>query len=74
MQKWEMTWTWIKFESWGIDEGMKKRFIEKDSKAYSWGHVEEFGKKGWELVSVTPYQNQGTTIYFMYTFKRPIEE
>ncbi len=44
-----------------------------------WDTVQDFGKEGWELVSVTPIVESGSAGFahtedLLYTFKRPIEE
>ena len=43
-----------------------------------WDELINYGKNGWELVSVTPITENATeasyTSYLVYTFKRPIEE
>ena len=33
--------------------------------------LDEFGKDGWELVSVTTLNVEGSTIGLLYTFKKP---
>lgn len=36
--------------------------------------ISEYGREGWELVSVTPFATgQGHTNQLLFTFKRPIE-
>lgn len=37
-----------------------------------WDTIKEYGKEGWELVSVTPIAEfHGCTIELLYTFKKP---
>ena len=35
--------------------------------------VVQHAEEGWELVNVTPINEDGTTRYILFTFKRPIE-
>jgi hypothetical protein len=42
-----------------------------------WDTIKDYGKDGWELVSVTPIEDGGGYIsytqYLLYTFKKPSE-
>ena len=64
---------------------MKKRFeyksVEIKPKSIWTVHVKpeeidesinKFGADGWELVSIVPYSSTGTTVGFLYTFKREL--
>jgi hypothetical protein len=58
-------------------------WVKEDSLPWSWGgHLLEglsqsegltmLGKDGWELVAVTPYNENGQTCLYDFHFKRPI--
>jgi len=53
-------------------------WAERDKKTgkTDWDELKGLASEGWELVSVTPVANYGSTVtsQIMYTFKRPIEE
>ena len=34
--------------------------------------INKLGSEGWELVTLVPYSSTGTTVGFLYTFKREI--
>lgn len=34
--------------------------------------INKLGSDGWELVTVLPYSSTGTTVGFLYTFKREL--
>jgi hypothetical protein len=38
-----------------------------------WDTLCDYAQQGWELVSVTPVDNEGNTKYILYTFKREKE-
>lgn len=68
MEKWEYKVFTPKMEGWLAKRVSKKTFEELD----------EFGKEGWELVSVAPVSGNtgvsygGTTANFVFFFKRKI--
>ena len=34
--------------------------------------INKLGSEGWELITLVPYSSTGTTVGFLYTFKREI--
>ncbi|PKN99564.1 MAG: hypothetical protein CVU42_07575 [Chloroflexi bacterium HGW-Chloroflexi-4] len=69
LQKWEYTCFYIEKE--GLYDWVGKQILEKET----WQMINDFGNKGWELVSVTPICDgvHGGTTKAIFTFKRPKE-
>lgn len=70
MQKWE----YLEVTLDGSGQGWFWSDTEENAKkSPASEHLSKIGAQGWELVSVSEQVERGTTRFFYYTFKRPLE-
>ena len=74
MSKWELTMFtgWAHERNKGIDASLLWTVKDKDGKS-AFDKVNAMAAEGWELVSVTPMDENGWTHQVLFTFKRPLE-
>lgn len=81
-QKWEYTATYAQIAGLGFGGSTDPSAVwthkDKETGKSEWDKIVGMGKKGWELISVTPIAadslHNNHTKYLLYTFKRPLEE
>jgi hypothetical protein len=73
MQKWKLETYYASIGTFGSIEDIwtKKRKHEEKT---DWEQLQKLATQGWELVSVTPHTVGGTTVGYLYTFKKLIFE
>ena len=73
MQIWKIETYYASIGTFGsIDDIFTKK--RKNEDKTDWEQLQKLASQGWELVSVTSHTGGGTTIGYLYTFKKLMNE
>jgi hypothetical protein len=73
MQKWKLQSFFASIGTFGSVDDIFTKKRKKDDKT-DWEQIQKLANEGWELVCVTPHTYGGTTVGYLYTFKKLISE
>jgi hypothetical protein len=73
MQKWKLETNYASIGTFGSIEDIWTKKRKHEDKT-DWEQLQKLAAQGSELVSVTPHTVGGTTVGYLYTFKKLISE